>query len=145
MLQKKEKERPSILEFLQTPVIKRRAAVYLKQTYEQLTKENKDKVLIEGVLYQAKKLGIALHQKKEDSQKKVKPQFSSEKKRLEKERIRLQLEEQLRKISEKDKQQKEELRRLTEDRKNLVKKSKKEDKMSHYYDRKPTYSKSTPK
>jgi NIMA (never in mitosis gene a)-related kinase 1/4/5 len=38
MLQKKEKDRPSILEFLQTPIIKRRAAAYLKETYQRLTK-----------------------------------------------------------------------------------------------------------
>lgn len=56
-------------------------------------KDNGDKVLIEGVLYQAKKLGIALSEKKEgEIQKKMKPEFSAEKKRQEKERIRLQLE-----------------------------------------------------
>jgi hypothetical protein len=55
-------------------------------------------LLIEGVLYQAKKLGIHLpdkeKEKKEslDTQRKNKPDFSAEKKRLEKERIRQQLE-----------------------------------------------------
>jgi len=41
-------------------------------------------VLIEGVLYQAKKLGITLQlqeKKEEGQQKKVKPEFSAEKKR----------------------------------------------------------------
>lgn len=50
-------------------------------------------MLIEGVLYQAKKLGISLSEKKEETQKKSKPDFSAEKKRQEKERIRQQLEE----------------------------------------------------
>jgi hypothetical protein len=34
-------------------------------------------VLIEGVLYQAKKLGINLSEKKEETQKKSKPDFSA--------------------------------------------------------------------
>ena len=47
-----------------------------------MVSENGDKVLIEGVIYQAKKLGIALGEKKEaESQKKSKPEFSAEKKR----------------------------------------------------------------
>ena len=46
MLQKREKERPTILEFLQTPIIKKRAATYLKEVYQKLLKEDGDKVLI---------------------------------------------------------------------------------------------------
>ena len=96
-LQKKEKDRPSILEFLQTPIIKRRVTSYLKETYTNLLKENGDKVLLEGVIYQAKKLGISLPtaEKKTTAevQKKVKPEFTAEKKRQEKERIRQQLED----------------------------------------------------
>ena len=101
MLQKKEKDRPSILEFLQTPIIKKRATTYLKETYASLLKENGDKVLIEGVIYQAKKLGISLPTTEKNGekkstvevQKKVKPEFTAEKKRQEKERIRQQLED----------------------------------------------------
>jgi hypothetical protein len=55
--------------------------------------ENGDKVLIEGVLYQAKKLGLSLQDKPEFQLKKSKPEFSAEKKKQEKERIRQQLEE----------------------------------------------------
>ena len=78
MLQKKEKERPSILEFLQTPIIKRRATAYLKDTYTKLLAEKGDENLIEGLLYQAKKLGIYLADKKDDeSHKKSKPEFSA--------------------------------------------------------------------
>jgi len=75
MLQKKEKERPLVHDFLKTPVIKRRVITYLREVHDKLVQENGDKVLIEGVLYQAKKLGISLTDKKENesSQKKVKP------------------------------------------------------------------------
>jgi serine/threonine protein kinase len=101
MLQKKEKDRPTILEFLQTNIIKKRVASYLKEVYDHLSQENGDKVLLEGVLYQAKKLGIALgpQTQGQDSSRKVKPEFSAEKKRQEKERIKLQLEEELKKLS----------------------------------------------
>ncbi len=84
MLQKKEKDRPSILEFLQTPIIRKRTYSYLKEVYEKLVTENGDKVLIEGVLYQAKKLGLALSDKLEPILKKTKPEFSAEKKKQEK-------------------------------------------------------------
>lgn len=60
MLQKKEKDRPSILEFLQTPIIRKRAISYLREVHDKLVAENGDKDLIEGVLYQAKKLAIPL-------------------------------------------------------------------------------------
>ena len=56
--------------------------------------------MVEGVLYQAKKLGFSL---KENEPKKNKPEFSAEKKKQEKERIRHQLEEQIRKLSEESK------------------------------------------
>jgi len=69
-LQKKEKDRPSILEFLQTPIIKKRATTYLKETYTSLLKENGDPVLIEGVIYQAKKLGISLPTAEKNGEKK---------------------------------------------------------------------------
>lgn len=63
MLQKKEKERPSILEFLQTPIIRKRAISYLREVHDKLVAEGGDKDLIEGVLYQAKKLGIQMSDK----------------------------------------------------------------------------------
>lgn len=65
--------------------------------------------MLEGVLYQAKKLGVALGPQAQgpDSNRKVKPEFSAEKKRQEKERIKLQLEEELKKLSEKSKKEKE--------------------------------------
>jgi hypothetical protein len=106
MLQKKEKDRPSILEFLQTPFIKKRATAYLREAYSQLLSSNGDKILLEGVLYQAKKLGIGLSERRETEGAKSKPEFSAEKKRQEKERIRQQLEEELKKMSEKTKEQK---------------------------------------
>lgn len=37
MLQKKEKDRPTILEFLQTTIIKKRVASYLKEVYDNLS------------------------------------------------------------------------------------------------------------
>ena len=75
MLQKKEKDRPLIHDFLKTPVIRRRVITYLKEVHDKLVLENGYKVLIEGVLYQAKKLGISFTDKKENesTQKKVKP------------------------------------------------------------------------
>ncbi len=63
MLQKKEKERPTILEFLQTPIIRKRAISYLREVHDKLIAENGNKDLIEGVLYQIKKLGIQLNEK----------------------------------------------------------------------------------
>jgi hypothetical protein len=63
MLQKKEKERPSILEFLQTPIIRKRTINYLREIHDKLVADSGDKDLIEGVLYQAKKLGIPLSEK----------------------------------------------------------------------------------
>jgi hypothetical protein len=92
MLQLKEKNRPSILEFLQTPIIRKRAYIYLKETFERLEKEGGDKDLIEGILYQAKNLGLSLKDKIEElSSRKNKPEFSAEKKRQEKERIKQNL------------------------------------------------------
>ena len=107
MLQKKERERPSILDFLQTPFIKKRVNVYLKEAYKQLQSEGGASVLVEGLEYQAKKLGIVLETKKEEEVKKSKPDFSAEKMKQEKERKRQQLAEELKKMSEQTQKQKE--------------------------------------
>lgn len=70
---------------MQTPIIRRRVYTYLKEVYEKLVADNGDKVLIEGVLYQAKKLGISFSSDKiEQIPKKTKPDFSAEKKKQEK-------------------------------------------------------------
>jgi hypothetical protein len=45
---------------MQTPIIRKRTISYLREIHDKLVAENGDKDLIEGVQYQAKKLGIAL-------------------------------------------------------------------------------------
>lgn len=92
---------------LQLPIIRKKVVIYLKETYNRLLKENKNEILIDGILYQAEKLGISLGVEKkaiEMQKKSTKPEFSAEKKRQEKERIRQQLEEELKLMSEKTKQ-----------------------------------------
>jgi hypothetical protein len=61
---------------LQAPIIRKRTFSYLKEVYEKLITENGDKGLIEGALYQAKKLGLSF-QEKAEQQKKSKPEFSA--------------------------------------------------------------------
>lgn len=60
MLSKNPKDRPSILEFLNRPVIRKRAQVYLKQAYDILLKSAHDKELLNSLLQQASKLKISL-------------------------------------------------------------------------------------
>jgi hypothetical protein len=48
---------------LQTPIIRKRAISYLREVHDKLVAESGDKDLIEGVLYQAKKLGIQMSDK----------------------------------------------------------------------------------
>lgn len=91
MLQKKEKDRPSILDFLQAPIIKKRAISYLKEVYDKLVADNGDKELIEIVNYQAKNLGISLQDKAEPMQRKTKPEFTAERLKQDKKKLKQQL------------------------------------------------------